>query len=120
MGDSVKSFAEIHVDYVNSLSFIHQAGHSIIEGDQVGQAGPDFCEPMLAGLTTWLSRTCHMISLEIICSIAFPGTDRLVVPWILLIYKTSHSIFPTAAFPRSPPVISNIAPVEIGVGWVQF
>lgn len=33
--------------YFNSLSFIHQTGHSITERDQVGQAGPAFREPTL-------------------------------------------------------------------------
>ena len=37
------------IDYINSLSLIHQVGHLIIEGDQVGQAGPAFHELMLAG-----------------------------------------------------------------------
>ena len=36
------------IDYINSLSLIHQVGHLIIEGDQVGQVGPAFHEPMLA------------------------------------------------------------------------
>jgi len=38
-----------YVDYVNSLSLIHQVGHSITERDHVNQAGPVFCEPMLLG-----------------------------------------------------------------------
>jgi len=37
VGDSVKDFAEVYVDYINSLSFTHQVGHSVIKGDQVGQ-----------------------------------------------------------------------------------
>lgn len=45
---SVKDFVEVHVDYVNILSLIHQAGHKII--DLVGQARPAFHEPMLAEL----------------------------------------------------------------------
>ena len=49
VGDSVKDFAEVYVDYINSLSFTHQVGHSVIKGDQVGQARPAFHEPMLAG-----------------------------------------------------------------------
>jgi len=36
------------VDYINRLSLIHQVGHLVIEGDQVGQAGPDFHESLLA------------------------------------------------------------------------
>ena len=49
MGDSVKGFAEVQVDYVNSISLIDHVGHSIIEKNQVGQAGPAFHELMLAG-----------------------------------------------------------------------
>ena len=30
------------LDYFSSLSLIHQVGHSITEGDQVGQAGTGF------------------------------------------------------------------------------
>ena len=48
MGDSVKGFAEVQVDDINSLSLIHQAGHSTAE-DQVGQAGSAFHEPVLSG-----------------------------------------------------------------------
>ena len=49
VGDSVKGFAEVLVDYVNSFSLIHQSGHLIIEGDRVGQAGRAFHESVLAG-----------------------------------------------------------------------
>ena len=49
VGDSVKGFPEIYIDYINSPSLIHQLGHFIVEGDQVGQAGPALGEPMLAG-----------------------------------------------------------------------
>jgi len=41
VGGCVKGFAEVLVDYVNSLSLIHQAGHLVIEGDEVGQTGPE-------------------------------------------------------------------------------
>jgi len=37
------------VDNVPSHSFIHLVGHLVIKGDQVGQAGHAFHEPMLAG-----------------------------------------------------------------------
>ena len=36
----LKAFSEVWADYVNSLSLIHQVGHPITEGDQLGQAGP--------------------------------------------------------------------------------
>jgi len=42
VGDSMKSFAKVKVDYINSLSLIHQTGHLVIEGDQVGQIGQAF------------------------------------------------------------------------------
>jgi len=29
---------------MHNLSLIHQAGHLVTEGDQVGQTGPAFCE----------------------------------------------------------------------------
>jgi len=46
---------DVCVDYVNSLSLIHETGYLIIEDQQVkqikqvGQAGPAFHEPMMAG-----------------------------------------------------------------------
>jgi len=43
MGDSVKGFAEVYVDYINSLSHIHQVGHSITRRSD------------------WLSRTCTIL-----------------------------------------------------------
>lgn len=49
VGDRVKGFAEVRVDRIHSLSLIHQVGHLVIEGDEVGQAGLAFHEPMLAG-----------------------------------------------------------------------
>ena len=49
MGNGVKSFTEVKVDHIHSLSFIHLACHSIIEGDQVCQAGPAFHKPVLTG-----------------------------------------------------------------------
>ena len=48
MGDSAKGFPEGWVDYVNSLSLIHQESHSIIGGVQFVQALPVFHEPMLS------------------------------------------------------------------------
>ena len=41
MAGSVKGFAEAWVNCINSLSFIHQLSHPIIERGEVGQAGPD-------------------------------------------------------------------------------
>ncbi|KAK4831749.1 hypothetical protein QYF61_018947 [Mycteria americana] len=49
VGDSVKGFTTVQVDNIYSLSLIHRVGHLVVEGDQVGQAGPAFHEPMLAG-----------------------------------------------------------------------
>lgn len=49
VGDDVKGFAEVQADNIHSLPLIHQAGHLIIRGDQVGQAGPALPKPMLAG-----------------------------------------------------------------------
>jgi len=39
VGDCVKGFADVYVDYINSLSLIFQASHLVIEGDEVGQGG---------------------------------------------------------------------------------
>ena len=62
MGDNVKGFAEAKADYINSFSLIYQAGHLIIEGYQVGQAGPALHEPMLAGpdLLVALQMPCNL------------------------------------------------------------
>ena len=49
MGNHVKGLTKVQVDDIHSLSFILQLGHVVIEGDQVGQAGPAFDEPMSAG-----------------------------------------------------------------------
>ena len=49
MRNSVKGLAEVQADNIHSLSFIHYAGHLVIEGNQVSQAGPAFHKPMLAG-----------------------------------------------------------------------
>jgi len=49
VGNSVKGLTKVQVDNTYSLSLIHEAGHFVIDGDQVGQAGPAFHEPMLAG-----------------------------------------------------------------------
>ncbi|RMC21926.1 hypothetical protein DUI87_02797 [Hirundo rustica rustica] len=37
VGDSVKSLAEVQIDNIHSPSCIHQVGHLVIKGDQVGQ-----------------------------------------------------------------------------------
>ncbi|RMC19037.1 hypothetical protein DUI87_03641 [Hirundo rustica rustica] len=37
VGDSVKSLAEVQIDNIHSPSCIHQAGHLVIKGDQIGQ-----------------------------------------------------------------------------------
>ena len=49
VGNSVKSLTEVQVQNIHSLSLIHYAGHLVTEGDQVGQEGLTFHEPMLAG-----------------------------------------------------------------------
>jgi len=49
VGNSDNGLTKAQVDDVHSLSLIHWVGHLVIEGDQVGQAGPAFHEPMLAG-----------------------------------------------------------------------
>ena len=49
MGNSVKGLTTVQVDDIHSLTFIHWVGHLVIAGDQDGQVGPAFHEPMLAG-----------------------------------------------------------------------
>ena len=47
VGDGVKGFAEVWVDYVNSLSLTYQMSPLLMERGEAGQAGPASCEPML-------------------------------------------------------------------------
>jgi len=69
VGDGIKGFTQVQVDYIHSLSLIHQVGHLGIEGDEVAQAaGPAFCEPMLSHMS-------YVIALSMICSITFPDTE---------------------------------------------
>ena len=49
MGNNLKGLSKVQVDNIHSFSLIHLVRHLDIEGDQVGQAGPAFHEPMLAG-----------------------------------------------------------------------
>ena len=49
MADSVEGLVEVKADHINSPFLTPQVGHSIIEGDQVGQASPALHKPMLAG-----------------------------------------------------------------------
>lgn len=44
--DSNKVFAEVRV---RNLSINHQPGHLVVRWDQVGQTGPAFLKPLLAG-----------------------------------------------------------------------
>ncbi|KAJ7405732.1 hypothetical protein WISP_138315 [Willisornis vidua] len=48
VGDSVKGCAKVRTDHIHCLSLMHQAGHLIIKGDQVGQTGPALPKSMLA------------------------------------------------------------------------
>ncbi|TRZ24876.1 hypothetical protein HGM15179_002225 [Zosterops borbonicus] len=48
VGDSVKGLAEVQTD-IHSPSCIHQVGHLVIKGDQVGQTPPTPPKAMLAG-----------------------------------------------------------------------
>ncbi|KAJ7405122.1 hypothetical protein WISP_141802 [Willisornis vidua] len=49
MGDSAKGFAEVQIDHIHSLPLIHQAGHPVIKGEQIGETGPATPKFMLAG-----------------------------------------------------------------------
>ncbi|RMC12018.1 hypothetical protein DUI87_11151 [Hirundo rustica rustica] len=48
VGDSAKGLAEVQVDNIHSPSCIHQAGHLVIKGDQVGQTQLTPPRPVLA------------------------------------------------------------------------
>jgi len=50
----------VWVDWVNSLFFIHQMVHLVIEGDEAGQVGPAFHESILSGLGPLV--VTHMLS----------------------------------------------------------
>jgi len=75
VGNSVKGLTKVQVDDIHSLSLIHQVDHLVIEGDQVGQAGPVFHEPMLSGPIPWLSFTRLVNALRMNHSIILPGTE---------------------------------------------
>ncbi|TRZ24888.1 hypothetical protein HGM15179_002237 [Zosterops borbonicus] len=49
VGDSAKGLAEVQIDNIHSPSCIHQVGHLVIKGDQVGQTPPTPPKAMLAG-----------------------------------------------------------------------
>ena len=67
---------------------IPQMGHSGTEGNQVGQAGPAFHEPMLAGPAppVVLHLPCDLPQDDLLHDISWHWSqaDRLIVPWILL------------------------------------
>lgn len=73
VGSGVKGFTDVRADNVHSLSLICQAGHHVIEEDQVCQAGPASHEPTLArpDLLAFL----HVMSLKMTCFMTFPGTE---------------------------------------------
>jgi len=87
VGDSIKGFAEVEVDYVNSFSLINQNDYSIIEGDQVGQEGPAFHKPMLAGPDPQLSHMqCDLPQDDLLHNLLWHlgKADGPLVSWILL------------------------------------
>lgn len=49
VGKGVKGFNKVQVSNIHNLSLIYLVGHLIIEGDQLGQAGPAFHESLWAG-----------------------------------------------------------------------
>ena len=85
MGDSVEGFAEVRLGHSNSLSLIHQAGHSIIEGNQVGQLGLALHEPMLAGPDPLLvpHMLCDLSQDNLLHNLLW-HQDQAAVPQILL------------------------------------
>ena len=48
VGKGVKVFTKVQVDDIHSLSLIQQAGHLLIERDQVSQARPAFHKLILS------------------------------------------------------------------------
>ena len=74
MGDHVKGLAEIWVDYMNSIYLIHHMGHLVVEGDEVGQAGLAFQEPILAVSDPPVVPHTVRDAFKMTCSVTFPGT----------------------------------------------
>lgn len=68
---AVKNSTECQIKKIISLSFVHQLFHVVIQGDQVSQTGHAFYRQPLI---TWLSCTCHVMALKMICFRNFPGT----------------------------------------------
>lgn len=50
MGDHAWGLADLQVDDISCLPFVHQRFYSIIQGHQIGQAWLSFGEAMLAVL----------------------------------------------------------------------
>lgn len=48
-GDSTKGLAEVQAEAPTAFPLIHQAGHPVIKGDQVGQTQLASPKPLLAG-----------------------------------------------------------------------
>lgn len=71
---SMEDFTEVRVDRLHPQSCPHPIPTRIIKRDQAGQAGPVFLKPFWFGLILWLSFTCCMMALIMICSIIFPVT----------------------------------------------
>ena len=108
VGDNVKGFAEVWVDFINSLSLIHQMGHSVIKGDQVGQARPAFHEPILARHDSpdIPHVLCDLPYDDLLHNLAWHQgqADKPVVPWVLLLtllVDGSHFV--------KPPVLWNLS-----------
>jgi len=72
MGDSVKSLAEVEVDYTHCSPLIYPASHAIIESYQLGQALILLGESLL---TTPDSSTCLEMTSGMNCTITFPGME---------------------------------------------
>ncbi|KAJ7427695.1 hypothetical protein WISP_04707 [Willisornis vidua] len=88
VGDSVKGLAEVQIDHIHNLTLIHQAGHLIIKGYQVGQTGPALPKSMLAGSEPFpiLKMLCDRTQDDLLHNPARHRgqADRPVVTWINL------------------------------------
>lgn len=81
VGDGAKGFVEVQVDTSRASPLIHWAGHLVIKGDQVCQAGPAFPKALLSGTAALVILNVLCDTLRTICSITLLGCEDR---WTLL------------------------------------
>ncbi|KAJ7399962.1 hypothetical protein BTVI_109728 [Pitangus sulphuratus] len=93
--DSIEGFTEVQVDSIHSLSFIYEVGHLVIKRNQVGQAGPAFPKPLLAGPDTLvvLNMPCDGTEDDLFYNLPQHSTDSPSDPsggWVSCRPTSSH------------------------------